>query len=358
MYKDQIGINMSVEGMFCSIQSLTLTEWIENSNIYKYNTTNIPDKRLGDLLIDFLEVNFNDINEFIKFFNTYGFGGLKDVSISKSACEMLTIDNPYKSISADSYNSFISNAWRESKQILIDAQSAFNNLVCFCLDIDHFTTLDFTPTTQHRFYVARTAYTTHLAQLEKYKTNNLKVSIDCDTSIDPISHFAISQDLVVDYSMMLSATKSDFPSTFKVYSSDNIINILYIQFTELVLSNTYIRKCGNCDRYFILSSRKDKLYCDRSDSESNRPCYLLASEEKYKNILKDNPIEDAFRKAAKRYNLQCNKSQEANGKELYTKWVSLANELKKNVKSGLISQEEYFSWLDSTTRKRQKKGDK
>jgi hypothetical protein len=356
--KDQSGINMSVEGMLCSIHSLTLNEWIEKSNIYKYDTINIPDKHLGDLLIDFLEVNFNDINEFIKFFNTYGFGGLRDVSISKSAYEMLTIDNQYKSISANNYDTFISNTWLESKQTLIDTQSAFNDLVYFCLDIDRFTALDFTPTTQHRFYVARTAYATHLAQLEKYKTNNLKVSINCDTSIDPFSHFAISRDLVVDYSMMLSATKNDYPSTFKVYSSDNIINILYIQFTELVLSNTYIRKCGNCDRYFILSSRKDKLYCDRLDSLSNRPCYLLASEEKYKNILKDNPIEDAFRKAAKRYNLQCNKNQEANGKELYARWVALANELKKSVKSGLIPQEQYFNWLDDTTRKRQKKGDK
>lgn len=53
-----------------------------------------------------------------------------------------------------------------------------------------------------------------------------------------------------------------------------------LEFTKLLEHQVRFRKCGRCERYFILKGNYDTRYCNRIAEGTNRTCQDLAAQEK------------------------------------------------------------------------------
>lgn len=64
---------------------------------------------------------------------------------------------------------------------------------------------------------------------------------------------------------------------------------LYFEFTELLKQGLQVRRCRNCDKYFVLKSKHETFYCDRK-VDNNRTCKEIGNKLEYQKKLAKNAI--------------------------------------------------------------------
>ena len=131
-----------------------------------------------------------------------------------------------------------------------------------------------------------------------------------------------------------------------VFSSlhDTVIYLLH----EMIKKNCVVKKCPNCNRYFVPLKRADTIYCTHPSPETpNKTCQEYM---KYRKSLEKSQTDEATRVYRQIYNSKNNKLRRCGGKntalhgDLNT-FVSSASQWKMDVKNGARTKDEYLSWL-------------
>lgn len=301
-------------------------------------------KPIGELLFDFIDCDFNSKEDFLQFFKYLGIGALCDLSISRTVHE--SIDSHDTNITDEDYNALLISAWNESHVRISEIQLSFKKLVSLCLDIDYDQPLN-KLSAKSRFFIV----------LSKYQYIYYSIQDRLSTSKEVLAPKIFSGEIPeINLSCNIEELEKQSNQVenmvAKLHITNSIINFLNYEFMELVIGNHLARKCKNCGRYFVIGNRPDRIYCDRVYPEQPRPCSKIGAEAKYTKSLVNDPIEAAYRKASKRFNIACNSGKSEEGKQKYNDWVAYAKEKRSLAKAGIISFDEYISWLDSTTRKK------
>ncbi len=108
--------------------------------------------------------------------------------------------------------------------------------------------------------------------------------------------------------------------------------------------NVHFRKCKRCGKYFIMKGKYDTRYCDRVVEGESRSCQEIAAAENYKAKHADDKAAAIYSKYYKRYSarVKVNQIKEAD----FKKWKYQAMTKRDKCTNGIITPEEFTSWME------------
>lgn len=122
--------------------------------------------------------------------------------------------------------------------------------------------------------------------------------------------------------------------------------IKYLLF-KMVKCDCCVKTCKNCGKYFV-PNRADALYCDNiSPQEKIKTCKEYG---KYQTYLNKSQTDEATKLYKQIYNAKANKIKRCNNSKLQNELFDIqqkAADFRKNIKSGIATQEAYIEWLKS-----------
>jgi len=141
--------------------------------------------------------------------------------------------------------------------------------------------------------------------------------------------------------------KETLQYTNDVYLIKSLPALLYISLKEYVtFRNMPIRKCKNCDRYFIAQNRKDELYCTRLYKDTNKTCKQIGSALIYLERLGNEPALTMYRNMNKKKHMQIlRKPDDKKLAEKFEKWKIDAKQQYSEYKNKKLTDEEFIKWL-------------
>jgi hypothetical protein len=125
---------------------------------------------------------------------------------------------------------------------------------------------------------------------------------------------------------------------------ENLQEMLYFEFTEMLKQGLQVKKCKLCNDYFILRNKHETDFCDRI-FKGKRTCKQVGSKKVYEKRVAGDPVLKEYQRIYKRYAARC-----ANGDKPFekfpkskfynislTEWRQLAVELRQKYCNGEIS---------------------
>ena len=134
------------------------------------------------------------------------------------------------------------------------------------------------------------------------------------------------------------------PEIVELYSINFLPDLCRFEFIKMIEHNIFIRKCKNCDHFFIPRGRADTEYCNRQYKETGRRCNEIGAMIRYERNVAENPILTAHKKAYRRFN-----SRVRNKKMTQTEFLQWSNEASKKrdlCLAGELPFDEFITWLE------------
>lgn len=273
---------------------------------------------IGRLLLDFLETDFEDLNSFSVFVRKYGLAGLIEYfPAAKETEDACTV-------------------WREVKAGLSDKQKLLKKAIYYCLDADGTEWLTgLTPV--QRFYIYKSAFP------QDVRTLKGKVTVEHNVFPGLSYEEFLRQAEITSPHELAEWVKGRKFNHEEVYASHDVVALCWIEFGELVKSNTTMKRCLHCGKYFIPLKRSDERYCDRPVNGGSKTCKDVGPISRYMERVKGEPALEAYKKVYKTLHARIRKRKLT--KEQFFNWKLEAEERLEEVRSGALPLEEYERWL-------------
>lgn len=130
----------------------------------------------------------------------------------------------------------------------------------------------------------------------------------------------------------------------QLYEIDRIEDLFRFEFIKMIEHNIFIKKCKNCERFFIPRRRPDAEYCDRVFGGSGRKCSEIGATLRYEKKVAENPILEAHKKAYRRFNSRTRAKKMTQAE--FLAWSEEAREKRDACLAGELSFEEFVAWLE------------
>ena len=288
-------------------------EWLE------LRGTRITQKR-GDLFLNFINNDFADYSDFIKFASIYGINGLiRYASNSSEITQYLDQSNEIR------IKSFV-----PEKVIITFVESVFH---------DHGDTFT---NAKVLFWKILNSYLESKSEAVNSAKSSLEIYFDnCASEFHkPLSRYSGAIRIEYEANKQIKSN-GDMENVFnKVFYSTDILAVVYHDFFA-ALENSSFNVCKNCGIVFTPRSRIDETYCDS--------CKSLA----YENKIKDDPILAAYNAAYKarhkerQRNIKALKASNASDADIkiwentFNSWIDYAKSKQQEVQENKITIEEY-----------------
>ncbi len=320
---------------------------------------------LGDNLIEFLNLEFNNFNDFFKFFCTFFFIYLDRVpeeQLNKIFKEFdknvinIGSNKPIHIANKELLKQCAESFYESEKDSLIKIQLLFRNFVDYIFNNNREKRLNKLSNSQ-RFYIFQNI-TKDLKEIsEDYICDySLNFSFTDENFMNELFgkiKQGISNPLSNENFLINTITKND-PNGEKIvgnkydFKTNNLFTYFYIILYHIVLNDIdYIKKCQVCGKYFF-SDKNTTLYCNGnySDGITCKEYGIKTSQKRKEN---EEPVYGKYRQiyakkamAVKRNpDIECYKTN-------YEKWKKEAKEFISDIKSGKKSYDEFDRWLVKT----------
>ncbi|HBC85066.1 MAG TPA: hypothetical protein DCZ30_06705 [Clostridiales bacterium] len=319
------------------LRSLCVSDDIENMKGYFVIDSNAIIGNNGELLSNFLNLDFNNFNHFFMFFTKY-FGMFIDC-FEERDLESLKID---ELTDMKLIISLANKIYESSKNHIINVQNLFKEFVTLLYGYDNNKDMG-SLTLKQKFYV--------------FTETNKK---ELQTFSEQYQHYGffnfdyVHSDLIHlehnNTSELISKLKQFDPDGSKILNSysivtDNIYTVLYISLYNLVLNNNaMIRQCKNCHRYF-LTNKSNTYYCDNIYYE-NKTCKDVGNQLSQKRKESKEPIYGKYRSIYANKATLLKRYPDIYSQEDYDKWKREAKQFMNDIRHGLKTYDEFDKWLD------------
>jgi len=129
--------------------------------------------------------------------------------------------------------------------------------------------------------------------------------------------------------------------------------LMRFELMKMISQSVPIKKCSNCERYFILGGRSDIAYCPRPLADQpGKTCQDVGALNKYMDKVHADPIRKEFHKAYKR-----NHSRVRVGTMTQTEfleWSDEAREKRDQCIAGSLDKDEFMEWVNRDRRYRRR----
>lgn len=318
---------------------------------------------LGDNLTGFLNLDFNNFDDFFKFFCTFIFIYLDKIpktqlskifkGFDKNIIHMGT-NKPLHIANKVLLKQCAETFYETEKEYLIKMQLLFRNFVDYVFNNNREKKLNKLNNAQ-RFYIFQNI------------TEDLKDIINdyiCDYSLnfsfldEGFMHElfgkikeGISNPLSDEDFLINTMTKND-PDGKKIVSNkydfktNNLYTYFYIVLYHIVLNDVdYIKKCQVCGKYFF-SDKNTTLYCNGKYAEGIT-CKEYGIKTSQKRKENEEPIYGKYRQIYAKKAMAVKRNPDIEYyKTNYEKWKKEAKKFINDIKSGKKSYDEFDEWLD------------
>lgn len=125
------------------------------------------------------------------------------------------------------------------------------------------------------------------------------------------------------------------------YEIEDLRQLLLLETMHMIQQNTMVRKCKNCNKYFIITDRK-QAYCSRTD-KSGKSCDGIGSKRTFQKKLADDEPLRLYNRAYKTHHARrTNRKMDQNE---FEQWSAEAKSKLNDVRSGLLDLTTYQEWL-------------
>lgn len=319
------------------LRCLNASDNIEDMKGYFVIDSNAIIGSNGELLSNFLNLDFNKFNHFFMFFTKY-FGMFIDCFEEKDL-EGLKID---ELTDLTLIISLANKIYNSSKDYIINIQNLFRDFVDLLYGYDNNKDI-YSLTLKQKFYIFHDKHQDELqAFSERYQHYGLFNFNYVHSDLIHLKHNNTSE-------LILKLKKFD-PDGSKIFNSysivtDNIYTVLYISLYNLVLNNTaMIRQCKNCHRYF-LTNKSNTYYCDNIYYE-DKTCKDVGNQLSQKRKENKEPVYGKYRSIYANKATLLKRYPDIYSQEDYDKWKKEAKQFMNDIRHGKKTYDEFDKWLD------------
>lgn len=120
--------------------------------------------------------------------------------------------------------------------------------------------------------------------------------------------------------------------------------------------NTYvtIKKCQNCGKYFIPTSKESEIYCDIIYYEKEKSCRIKGAAETFKKNIGEVDAYKLYKKTYQRILMQMQRGKINPYSEkatYFTQWKQQAQLYLKRYKKGKLSESDLNEWMQKSVDK-------
>ena len=300
--------------------------FIEKKGIYEFkNSYEFIAQPLGTFFVDFINTNFDIIDEFKEFFLKYSFC-LLDSNYKKSFNK--------SSYTIDEFEEFINRLYLKKLSSLKKLQKQIDEIIDYCI----------------RNPKKKNANLTALDRFLVLQTIHENFTILQENRMETITFYRINDHILSNksenelYTLLLD--KQNTVQKFIVHTPTNIETFLYFILCNIMENKLFLKVCKNCSRYFI--SKNSKIdYCDRLAPFSDKTCKEIGRKNTFMSKLENDILLERYYRIYRRKSILATRNPDI--KE-YVKDFENYKKIGKNkissYKSKKLSEEELKMWLD------------
>ena len=137
-------------------------------------------------------------------------------------------------------------------------------------------------------------------------------------------------------------------------SLDDIPSLFAASMTKIIENNIKVKRCRNCQKYFIPYNRSDTMYCDEPAPQNpTKSCKEYASQELYYKKITSNPVSKLHRKIYQQKQMLAKRNPDIEAyKTDFENFKTASKEWKKKVKNSIATENEYLQWLKDVKEKK------
>jgi len=134
------------------------------------------------------------------------------------------------------------------------------------------------------------------------------------------------------------------PEIALLFEIESVKDLLRFEFIKMIEHDIFIKKCKNCERFFIPKGRIDAEYCDRIWGDGPRKCSEIGAMKRYGKKISSNPILDAHKKTYRRFNSRARTGKMTNAE--FLTWAEEAARKRDECLAGKLPFDEFIAWLE------------
>ncbi|WP_334145719.1 DUF6076 domain-containing protein [Muricomes intestini] len=142
-------------------------------------------------------------------------------------------------------------------------------------------------------------------------------------------------------------------SMWQYFAIQSLEEMFYLEFMEMTKRGIRIKRCGLCDRYFVLADKRKRDYCDRI-YKGKRTCKQIGAKQKFNQSVEQDSFLQEFQRIYNRmysryYRMDAWDSDRQTNKmteEQFKAWISAASKARQEYKAGVISGRELLKRID------------
>lgn len=299
---------------------------VYNEKNLKYQFKNeytIVSQPLGTYFTDFLNTDFEDLDEFKDFFTKYA---------------MSILTNNYQKVvtkctfSEDEYNVLINEVFSKNKNKLLKIQHQLDQILDYCIINPRNRKVDYTPL--DRFLVLQSTRES-FTLLRKAK-------------MELVTFYGLANERLAHKKEdeIYELLKNNTPEKYFVYIPTSLESFINFLLCHIIENKLHLKICKNCHKYFLTQNSKTN-YCDNIVLGSDNTCKELGRNITFHNNIDDDPLLKRY------YKIYYKKSVLARRYPDIQEYVKDFNNYKKfgknkiaAYKANKISEEEFNTWLD------------
>lgn len=296
----------------------------EKSSKYMFKTSYVVLKQpLGTFFIDFINADFDNIEEFKEFFLKYSFSIL-DKNYTKLFKDKEYLESEFNELLNKIYDKKVSN--------LKKIQGQVDEILDYT--IIHPRRKDFTPI--DRLLVLQTVH----ENLTLLRNNNMETLTFYKLNNAPISNKTENElyDLIKANGHRVEKITVSIPPSIE--------SLIYFSLLNVLENNLILKVCKNCNNYFFANNSKTE-YCNNIAPYSDKPCIEIGRNHSFMKSLNEDDLLERY------YKIYHRKATLARRNPDIKEYVKSFDNYKKfgkiklaDYKSKSISKEEFKSWLD------------
>ena len=278
---------------------------------------------LGTFFIDFINADFDNIEEFKEFFLKYSF------SILNKNYTKLFKDKEY---SESEFNELLNKIYDKKVSSLKKIQGQVDEILDYT--IIHPRRKDLTPI--DRLLVLQTVH----ENLTLLRNNNMEALTFYKLNNAPISNKTENElyDLIKANEHRVEKITVSIPPSIE--------SLIYFSLLNVLENNLILKVCKNCNNYFFANNSKTE-YCNNIAPYSDKTCIEIGRNNSFIKTLNEDTLLERY------YKIYHRKATLARRNPDIKEYVKSFDNYKKfgkiklaDYKSKSISQEEFKSWLD------------
>lgn len=320
---DYYTINDNKSGYF-------IIDYISEGNYSNLETTRI--------LSNFLNINFNNYDEYFTFFTRYFLTFFEYFDTQDK--QKIKGNHFYK---FDEIDNLSQKYYQKLLKIITNYQSTFREFIDYIYNYTHNNDLEMNDefaNKAYRFYIYRQTH----AKVMDYLINNIKTYNSYDIELLPLNSTKCNNKHKLIENIVLGHNGINWGERV---ITNNIFSYFYYMIFQHIFNEYYIiKKCKNCNKYFITDIKSTQLYCDNLFNKK-QTCKDIGNQIAQIKKQENEKVYGKYRKIYSKKAMLVKRNPDIKSyKEDYEKWKKEAKEFMDSIRNNKKTYEEFNKWLE------------